>query len=389
MKPYIVWLIFLTKRVLRKPLFTITLLLIPIMVIGLRFSLGAGDAIMRVAIYTPADKSGNSLATELVQYLVDSSSSAVTFYTCETKEELCTDVSTQKAACGYLVPADLEHQLTNNGIKNRPVITAYRNENNPQSMLIDELVTSGMYEFISFEILDEHVSKKTGQHARDWLKKRFTSYQNTQTFIEFQYADGSENQALSQNNANYLLLPVRGMTAVLIFLAGMIGTLFYYEDKKKNCFVWLRSERAFIIPRMYVIAPVSLAGIVGFFSLLLTGLAGALCNELLTLFLYLFTVITFCDVLRLFLPRMEFYLTAIPFLTGGSLILCPIFANIGSSLTIVTILQKLTPVYYYLQAIHSWREKIVLLIFTSILIGVELVLSKIKCATASANWKRR
>ncbi len=296
-----------------------------------------------------------------------SSGSAVTFYRCQTEDELREDVANRKAECGYVISPNLEQVLTDNGTQNRPVITAYRRNDSTQTMLIDEMVASGMYEFIAFEILDEHVSKKTNRDARDVLKKKFDKYQNTQAFIEFQYADGSKNKSLSLGNANYMLLPVRGMIAILILLAGMTGTLFFYEDKKKNCFVWLRGRDSGVIPRLYLIAPLALAGIAGILSLFLTGLASSIGNELLTLFLYLITITVFCDFLRQILPRMELFLTVIPFFIGGSLILCPVFANLGDSLAIVSVLQKLTPVYYYLNALHSWQGKMVMVIFVGVI----------------------
>lgn len=53
MKNCQIWFQLIMKRLLKNPIFVLTLLLIPVMVLGIRFSAGAGSSMLKVAIYVP------------------------------------------------------------------------------------------------------------------------------------------------------------------------------------------------------------------------------------------------------------------------------------------------------------------------------------------------
>ena len=58
--------------------------------------------------------------------------------------------------------------------------------------------------------------------------------------IRFSLMDGGPGaDAAEAISEDYLLLPVRGMLAVLIFSAGMAASIFFLLDRERGCFIWL------------------------------------------------------------------------------------------------------------------------------------------------------
>ncbi len=361
---YILWFFSLTRRLVRRPLFLAALFLIPALVLGGRFMMKENDSYIKVALYFP---SSTSLAQELKTKLLNSSSSAISFYPCESVDEVRQEVASGGAECGYIFPENLEELLSGEEVLGRPVLQSVCLKKESETLLIDEFVLSGMYEYLSIEMLKKHVEGNTGRQGGEELLSYYRRYRNAQTFILFEYADGSRNQILSQESANYMLLPVRGMVAILILATGLIGLLFLYEDKEQGLFIWLTPRETRRISSLYYIIPILLSGAVGLSAIVLTGLASEFANECLSCLLYLLLLAVFCRFLGLVLPRVEWVLGSIPLLTAASLIFCPVFINLADHIPGGVYLQKITPVYYYLYAVHSVRGKCILVAAAAVL----------------------
>lgn len=363
------WFRLTMKRLLKNPIFIITLILIPIIVLGMRFSIQSGDAMIRVAIFTPSTDS-NSTEALLTKHLLENSGTAITFYLSDSEESLRKDVTSGIASCGYIFPKNLEAQLLEYTTAPNPVFTAVCQDNENRTKIIDELVFSSIYDFLSFDILSQFVHQKTGNDFSPELRQYFEKYLGNQAFLKFEYADGSENTLLQTTKANYMLLPIRGMVSVLLLLAGMTGTLFWYTDKQKQIFSRLAPAEQNHIELICIASPVLLAGVFGLISLQLTGIPSGIGNELLMMFLYLLDVIAFCRILCLFLPKMKQMLAAIPIFAAGSLIACPVFADLTSTIPALQYLRWLTPVCWYLRGVHSTKGKLLMLALGIILLFI-------------------
>lgn len=378
MKKQLLFLQLTIKRLFKNPLFIITICLIPVIVLGLRFAVGNGDSVLRVAVFT-ASSDTESTECLLTDHLLKTSSTAITFYRTESEEILRHDVAQGTAACGYIFPEHLEDKLKAFSDSPQPILKAIRQKKEVRTKIIDELVYSGIYEFLSFDILSDFIYKKTGADYSPELKNRFESYQTGQAFFEFEYADGSQNTALQSPNTNYMLLPIRGMTAVLLLLAGMTGTLLWYADRKARLFAKLSVSEQRQMELLTITAPVMLAGISSLFSIFLTGISSGIGNELLLMFLYLFDVIAFCRLLCLLLPHTDQMLAAIPVFTAGSLVTCPVFANLSSILPVISYIRWLTPVSWYLRAIHDAKGKLLMLALGLLLFLIPSFVRRLSC----------
>lgn len=374
MKKELVWLKLISKRLLKNPVFITTLLLIPAIVLGIRFFSKNTDAFFRVAVYS-SSSADDTTEQMLIQYLLDHSGNAVSFYQTNSETELRKDVAKGYAACGYIIPDSLDQKITRFQTDSAPILKAIRQKNELRTKIIDELVYSGVYKFLSLDILTGFVNGKTNSDVSQELKDLYNSYVGTQVFLEYEMSDGSKNKILSQTDTSYMLLPLRGMTAVLLLLAGMAGALFWYGDREKNLFAWLCETEKKRMKFLYLLAPTLLAGISALLSIFLTGISSGLFNELLCMLLYLFAITAFCHLFSLLLAKLEWMLAAIPLFTAGSLIVCPVFIDLSSTVPVFRYIQKLTPVTYYLNSLYSSRNKWILAAFGILMIILEMLFS--------------
>lgn len=375
MKNIQIWFRLILKRLLKNPIFVLTLLLIPVMVLGIRFCAGTGTSMLKVAIYVPNGDSGR-LEQQLARQLIKSSQKTVAFYMTGSEKDLRLDVAENRAACGYILPEDLDASLREFPVSGKPALKAVRQNDELRTKIIDELVFSSIYDRMSYDILDEFIHKKTGKNLSPEQDKNFQKYQKSQIFIEYQYADGSANQIL-QKSQDPLVLPLRGVTAVLLLLSGMTGTLFWYQDKNNKLFVRLTKRKRYSVNLLYVAVPALLAGPCGLAAIFLTGISSAPASELLAMFLYLLDIIVFCSFLRLLLPRKEWILAAIPVFAAGSLIVSPVFTDLSLLFPSLKYARLFTPVSWYLEGIHSASGRLLMLVPVFVLPVLEILLRRL------------
>lgn len=371
LKKILIWVRLLTKRLLHKPAFIITLLLIPFLVLLLRGSLQSGDAMLEVALYTESSDP-DSLESVLIAKLAASSNHTVHFNVCHSISELQADLRHNHADCGYVFPHHLEQELEKHAKQNHAVITAYHHTGAMETLLLDEMVYRIIYEKLAYEIVKQHIQDKKKVNVTHRLDYFYQYYRQDESFIRFEYADGTGNRVLNQQQSNYLLLPIRGICAVLILLAAMTGTIFWYEDHERKLFLRLSQPTQTILPFFYSLVPAILAGIFGFSAIALTGFSSQTTQEFLSLALFLSSVSAYSMLLRELLPDARGYLAAIPLSVIGSLLFCPVFADVSMALPMIKPLRMLTPVFYYLDSIYSVKARWALLCYSVVTFALAL-----------------
>lgn len=371
MKTILTWSRLLTKRLLRKPSFILTLLLTPLFVLFLQRSLHSGDAILQVALCTESSDP-SALESTLLTKMTDASNSTVHFYICDSLSELKDDLDNNRAVCGYLFPRNLEQKLEEHARKNTAIITAYHRSSATETRLLDEFVYRMIYEELAYDIVEQHIYDKKRENQSDRLRTLYKQYQQDYTFIRFEYADGSDNQILNQQNSNYLLLPIRGICSVLILLAAMTGTIFWYEDQERKLFLWLPQPYKALVPFLYSLIPAVLAGICGIIAIIMTGFARQILQECICMGLFLLAITAYSMLLRELLPGANSYLASIPLSVIGSILLCPIFADLTAALPLLKPLRMLSPVSYYLNSIYMVQARWELFIYSVLIFAVAI-----------------
>lgn len=355
---FLVWKLF-TKRLFRRPLFLAVLLLMPVSVLFLSGIQGGEDAVLRIAIYFPAysTEEGNVSSAFLADELAGLSNSAVRFYICGTEEELRQDVQSGRASCGYLLPENMQQGMEEYARKHTPFIRAVRGEGEAAARIVDEILLSRLYRPLAFQLLLDYLEGKTGEPAQSQrLARNFKSHSSNEMLFSFVYADGSSRSLLNDEDAAYMMLPVRGLAAALVLLACMGGGLLWYSDRENKLLALLDKRKRGYCGWLALLLPCLYAGVAGVVTIKLTGSAEGFMKELAVMLVYVFACVGMVRLLCCAFSRRELFLASVPVLMAASLLLCPVFINLEKVLPPLGWIGRLLPGYHYLYALHDGRE---------------------------------
>ncbi len=352
MKLFGTYFILWCKRLLKRPLFLFTLLLMPLSVIFLQNCHTKQDAVIHVAIFLP-EQSSDHILVELAQNMISLSNSAIRFYRCRTEASLRSDVAKGKAACGYILPNNLDTLLKNFAEKPSPILTAIRQEEDMRTRIVDEIILSKLYEPLSYYRLTNFLSKKQDISSKEkWIQDTYQKNNSSELLFRFEYANGDENFFLNNSHANFMLMPIRGMVSVLVLLCCLAGGLFRYSDRYR-ILPHMDSRRRRLCYLLSLFIPGLFAGTAGLITIKMTGTLAAPAAEIPAMLLFVFCCMSLANLLYVLFTHLEFYLAAIPVLVIGSLLFSPIFINLEELVPGIELLSRLFPTTYYLTAIHS------------------------------------
>lgn len=341
----------LLKRLSKRPLFIITLLLIPLSVLFLVHTTKPEDSILEVAIYCP-DAEQDSLSQTLADTLMSLSNSAIRFYPLEKQEMVYQAIKNQSADCGYLLPADLDRNISSYIKNGTPILTAVHTNNEMSTKIIDEIVLSKVYRTFSYQFVEHFLTTKLDTSIdTSSLKTSYDKYCKDELLFTFEYADGKTEKDLSQTT-NFLLLPLRGLLSVMILLVCLCSNFLWYEDQKTGLYKLLFPKARHCFTFLSLLIPAFFAGILGILSLLLSHTEKSILPELWAMAGLLAACMGLSYLLRNLLPSLPMYLACIPLLIVSSLILCPVFLSLGSFFPAISQINRIFPTRYYLEALH-------------------------------------
>ena len=373
-KKALIWIILLTKRYLKKPLFLITILSIPLLSFALKNMSGEDERIMRVAIYEE-EAGANPLADKVVKAILTRESGAISFYKVDSPEDLKREVQNGNAICGYRFPADFEKHLTNyikKDIDDLPyknaVIQCTLIEDRNFIHLAHEIIFSSVYDDFSRIALKDYMYHSTylGKFTEDdWneLSEIRNQYNDmTLDFFKFYYADGTENELINHpEDQSYLTLPVRGLVYALILLAAMTGEILLFRDMESGFFDAIPLRRRNLLSYLYIMIPSVMAGLIGFFGILISGTTENIGMEIYNTILYVFMTIGFISILHILLNNLNRFVSILPIFIITNLIICPVFINVQTAVPASVYIKWILPVNYGIRGNHSFVARMLML----------------------------
>ncbi len=373
LKKTLIWILLLTKRYLKKPLFIITILSIPLLSFGLKNMSGKDEKIMRVAIYEE-NVGANPMADEIVDALCNRESSSISFYRVDSTEGLDREVQNGTAVCGYHFPAQFAKHLTNY-IQNKQdglpfgtaLIQCVMIKDRNFVRLANEIVFSEIYDDFSIIALKNYMTNSTYLETfteDDWeellaLRNQYDSLDID--FFSFYYADGSENKLI--NNANeqsYLTLPVRGLVYALILLAAMSGAILLFRDMESGFFDKIPLKRRNALSYLYIMLPTVMSGIIGYFGIVFSGTSENVWMDLYNTILYIFMTTGLIAILHLVLNNLNRFVSILPIFIIINLIVCPVFINIQSAVPSAEYIKWVLPVNHGIRGPHSITSRMLM-----------------------------
>ena len=364
-KQYFIWIGLLARRLLRQPAYIGLLLLIPVAggAVGLLERSAGGGAVVAVC----AEQ--GSWSSDIVASLQEQAADSVLRFTfCEDREQAKELVLLEEADCGFVIPADIEERVLQGEYEQ--CIAVYETAASSITGMAKERIAGVLFRLYS-EYRYAAYMEQTAPEAVGYAMEAYTEHLSDESTFDFRYFYHDPN---SQNIADTgdgndtivkaAVFPVKGVFAVLIFVAGMCGMLEYEKDKKEKRFMRIAPNALTYLVDVWI-STVFVSGAVLICLWITEGLracgdsftpggmaavwsAGMWLQQAARLLLYQCIVTVYCVILRVLLRRQETIAAAIPVLTLGSLLCAPVFIRLGSYLPVFAVLEKLFPASYYL-----------------------------------------
>lgn len=380
MKKYITWFRLYCKRLLKRPSFLILLIFLPLCTIALTQISKTSDSSIQVGIFIDT-KQADTLAMKTLERIKDYDG-VIRFHIYNTKEDFIHEVKIGTVDCGYLFPDNLEDALQSGGSEGQ--IQVLSKPDSASTKLITETIYGIVIQDYSFTILNDYVTddkvfkEMDAASVTDELKDFYQLYRsNGKTFsFEFRYGtDGNSENVVESSDSpdksqlSYLMLPIRGMLAVFMLVAGFSGGLMWYTDKQNGIFQQVQGKLSTYLQYMIIWIPTFITGILSIVCIYLCGLGTHPLHEIFSMILYSFAVTAFCSLVRCLIQSQIVYACALPVFAMISLIACPVFTDFSLYIPALKILRAILVPYYYLNA-PGTMEQLLSLAIVSIIFSV-------------------
>lgn len=341
------WLWLLMKRQLKSPAVLLFLLGIPLvsLVISSVPSMAEGQT-PRVGLVAEGD---DETAKRTMERLIGGRYS-VDFYDAHTQKELSADLLSGETQHGYVFSEGLTQRLDSKKLKGS--ILLLQSESGFLPAMTKEIVFAEMYRVYGLNIALNYVSQSDlfaaiRPNALEMVRQKYEKYSlGSKTFhLDFEALDSAG--VTEKLDTAGMVFPVRGVLAVLVFIAALYGGVWWKMDAEEGLFLALPSRLVKAGRFLYIFVPAFLFAVSAECTLALTH-TGIFPYELLKMGGYIVITVLFTAMLTLFLPDSRWMVSVIPVFAIASLVLCPVFINLTEVLPGVRYLCRFLMPYYYL-----------------------------------------
>ncbi len=343
----LVWLMMLSKRLLKTPSFIVLLLLIPLCGATLRLSFSDDSGVLRIGLYSE----GSAVGDEIMNSLLNKDS-IVTFTEYPSEEAARTAVMEDKIQGAWIFPKNIEENIALNAKYGgtSPLAKVIEREDTIPLKLSHELLYGSLHPYVAYANYESFIGRKYGDAAPRNEETLRYHYENGKRPGEILVMKVVGKEQPVKLESNLLTLPMRGILSLLCVLCGLACAMYFKSDNKKGIYDRLAPERR-IIPAVGTILPgVAISCIAVLISLYFVGIGTDFLRELLAMLLYIPAVTFFCLAVMSLARSPVIIGSIIPFVMILMLVQCPIFLNADG----MRPLWWLFPPSYYLYAVYDW-----------------------------------
>lgn len=391
MKKILTWILLFQKRILKKPMFQITILLIPILLFLLFTFNKSSDSLVRVALISGNDE----YSQNFVKDLLDSSNHVISYYQCYDESQMRKDVLTGKAECGYIMPDDMPQKIAQfSSQKKQGIITAIVKKESISTKIVNEIIYGRLFSERAYPVLKDFINEKQPDRLTsaedEKMYDTFSKYLIEPLMFSFEYADGSKNDLLNNDDSshNYYMLPVRGILSVLILVSSMSGVLMLSNDDRKNTWGFIRLSKRPAFNYFYIFMSILPIAICSLAAIFITGISTNVLNEIRLMVLYTLLLTGFSSLLKALIKNIYVLCSLIPVTVLLSLIICPVFIDIGSIVPQARFVRLFLPTNYYLDSIYSGPAQLKMFIL-AILVSLLAILKEMITARSGISFKKK
>lgn len=350
MSKFCIWFGLIMKKTIKNKFLLLLFCLIPVCAIFLSSAGKAAESeIMKVGIYTYGnDELSITLASALDKY-----NGSVDFVKYSNKEQLYDDVSNERLECGYVLPDNLT-ELTDQD-KFSHCIDLIKSPSTMMFEAINEIIFSQLIRIQGGMIIENYINNSglpiaDNKEALDLLQNKYNHYLDSEDTFHVDFYNYEDNGLVkAEDTGTTTVFPLRGVIAIVIFIAGLFASVIYLSDREKEIFLPMSRSfgRASLI--LYPACALLLFSVSGLIAVLYNNNHGSVMYETFSMIVYMLICLVFCILITLVCRNSKILTACIPALALMSLLICPVFVNTGAILPFATVIEKLLPPFYYLK----------------------------------------
>ena len=348
MKKILFWFFLSCKINFKKPAYLLFLIGLPLIMLQINeLASSQNEDLILVGIYS---ENPDSLTRELISelLLIDG---AVKFHLYDSKEDLLIGVKNGSIECGYEFPNNLRERIEKMSYKKS--IHLITSPSTILSPITNEVVFGVISSLYGSDIASLYVKNSGFFHDKEkaavqFVKDRYDFYNSGGGAFQlsYEYLDSSSNITPPLKSTS--VMPVRGLLAVLIFIAALFSCVTWFEERETGSLSALpnylyRSSKYLTL--LATLLPLSVSLLI---TLKLTATWEGVAKEFASLTLYLVLIMFFCGILTAIINNSLVLASLIPFYSIASLIFCPVFIDLSTIIPMLSTLEKLFPPFYYL-----------------------------------------
>lgn len=301
---------------------------------------------VRVALYAADD---DRVAADTIKQLTSGDYTA-DFYVAADLQQMEKDIREGRADHGYYFKEGFKARL--DGKQYKGSICLLRKSAGMTDAMTREIVFSEMFRAYALDIAQDYICEEAvfaqiKEEALEAVRTGYADYkESNDTFhIDFGVVDGSGS--VTQAKEAGVDFPIRGVLAVLVFVAGLYGGVWWLSDQKEGVFLAMPRYLARASRFLYISVPTLLFAVSVEFTLWLTD-TGDFPAELAAMAAYAASIIVFTGFLTMLIKNNRLLAAAIPVFAIASLVLCPVFVNLTSVVPAVKYMCRMLLPYYYI-----------------------------------------
>lgn len=349
MKKFGTWTLILIKRTLKSPLLIILLFTMPLLAfIVTKIPSFNNELSYRGGLYLDGN---DALAQEIRDRLVNDNG-VFEFVEYDDLDKMYRDVHTGKITCGYIFPDDLSERSSMKECKG--CITVIKQPEATLQIALNEMVYAKLIRQQNYDILTSFVTSmdvfsETDTEVVDRLLEYYEEYADSDMTMHLLFKTyGASGLVENDSSQSAVTFPIRGILAIMVFLAGMFGCVTYMADREKEIFATISNGYKLLCRFLYVFIPAFLFGISAIITLVVSGNFTLVATEILGMLMLIALTVLFGELLITVTRNSKICIATIPGIIVGCLIFCPIFITASNYLPAAKFVEKLFVPYYYL-----------------------------------------
>ena len=361
--------ILLNKRLYKQATYVILLMMIPIAVLAFRGAVESDGRLMRVGIY--AEDSGSEAAGMLIDEMA-SVREEISFTEYPSEAEAIKDVKSAKLDEAWIIPAGIDESFERlaNGRSPKETVKIYVREQGVSHLFMQELLESKAFKIYAPDIFFAYSKEKHGDlEGLDDFKKTVYDKAPANSIFSYSYLDDKKVE-----ETNYLLMPVRGLLAILLLITSFAASIFYMEDTDNGLFVYWHSKFKNLRALGYYFVVMMNSAVLVLLAVVLAGINVGIATEIVNIFLYCLALILFSMIFRMIFNSTKTIGVLMPLVVIMSIVLSHVFVDLSG----LRAVQRLVPSFYYLMSIYDSHYSVQMAVYCLCEIAVLEVLYRVR-----------